>query len=75
MPQETARWDLPSSRLYNTCDRLLDQERIGSSVILIIMEDFSTALTMALLTVTFLFALRWHMPKRIEHFGILGHKL
>jgi len=36
-------------------------------LILFIIQDFSTTLTMALLVVLFLFLVRWHMLKRIEH--------
>lgn len=56
-----------SISLTDVCSRLLDYKRIGSSVILFTIQDFSTALTMALLAVLFLFVVRWHMLKRIEH--------
>lgn len=56
-----------SISLTDVCRRLLDYKRIGSSVILFTIQDFSTALTMALLVVLFLFVVRWHMLKRIEH--------
>lgn len=69
-------WGIYASRgLYNTCDRLLVQKVIGSSVIAFIIEDFSTDLTMALLMVTFLFMVRWHMLNRIDRLRILDHKL
>jgi hypothetical protein len=69
-------WGIYASRnIYNVCDRLLDQRMIGSSVILIIMEDFSSDLMMGLLTVTFLFAVRWHMFKKIDYLGTLSHEL
>jgi len=41
--------------VYDVCDRFLDDKRIGSMVILFVIEDFSTALTMALLVVLILF--------------------
>jgi len=53
--------------LYDVCDRLLDEKRIGSFVILFVIEDFSSAFSMALLVVLFLFLARWHMLRRIEH--------
>ena len=56
-----------SISLTDVCSRLLDDKRIGSFVILFVIQDFSTALTMALLVVLFLFLVRWHMLKRIEH--------
>ena len=61
-------WGIVASiSLTEVCSRLLDDKRIGSSVILFVIQDFSTALTMALLVVLFLFLVRWHMLKRIEH--------
>jgi hypothetical protein len=61
-------WGIVASiSLTDVCSRLLDDKRIGSSVILFVIQDFSTALTMALLVVLFLFLVRWHMLKRIEH--------
>ena len=56
-----------SLSLYDVGDRLLDDKRIGSFVILFVIEDFSSALSMALLVVLFLFLARWHMLRRIEH--------
>jgi hypothetical protein len=56
-----------SITLTNVCSRLLDDKRIGSSLLLFIIPDFSTTLTMALLVALFLFLVRWHMLKRIEH--------
>ena len=56
-----------SITLTDVCSRLLDDKRIGSALILFIIQDFSTTLTMALLVVLFLFLVRWHMLKRIEH--------
>ena len=61
-------WGIVASiSLTDVCSRLLDDKRIGSSVILFVIQDFSTVLTMALLVVLFLFLVRWHMLKRIEH--------
>lgn len=56
-----------SISLTDVCSRLLDYKTIGSSLIPFTIQDFSTALTMALLAVLFLFVVRWHMLKRIEH--------
>src|SRR5258708_28746757 len=43
-------WGIVASiSLTDVCSRLLDDKRIGSSVILFVIQDFSTALTMALL--------------------------
>jgi hypothetical protein len=61
-------WGIVASiSLTDVCSRLLDDKGIGSSVILFVIQDFSTALTMALLVVLFLFLVRWQMLKRIEH--------
>jgi hypothetical protein len=56
-----------SISLTDVCSRLLDDKKIGSFVILFVIQDYSTALTMALLVVLFLFLVQWHMLKRIEH--------
>lgn len=56
-----------SITLTDVCSRLLDDKRIGSSLLLFIIPDFSTTLTMALLAALFLFLVRWHMLNRIEH--------
>jgi len=56
-----------SVSLYDVCDRLLPSKTIGSPVILFVIQDFSTTLTMALLVVLFLHLVRWHILKRIEH--------
>jgi hypothetical protein len=53
--------------LTDVCNRLLANKTIGNVVILFVIQDFSTTLTMALLVVFFLFLVRWHMLKRIEH--------
>ena len=42
-----------SISLADVCRRLFDDKRIGSELILFIIQDFSTALTMALLVVLF----------------------
>jgi hypothetical protein len=55
-----------SVSLYDVCDRLLLSKTIGNSVILFVIQDFSTTFTMALLIVLFLYLVRWHMLKRIE---------
>jgi hypothetical protein len=56
-----------SITLTDVCSRLLYDKRIGSSLLLFIIPDFSTTLTMALLVALFVFLVRWHMLKRIEH--------
>jgi hypothetical protein len=56
-----------SISLTDVCNRLLANKTIGNFVILFAIQDFSTTLTMALLVVLFLFLVRWHVLKRIEH--------
>lgn len=59
-----------SVSLYDICDGLLNEKRIGSFIVLIIIEDFSSAFSMSLLLVLFLFVVRWHMLKRTELLNI-----
>jgi hypothetical protein len=61
-----------SISLTDVCSRVLDDKKIGNSLILFIIPDFSSALTMALLVVLFLFLVLWHMLKRIEHLNRLA---
>jgi hypothetical protein len=58
---------LASISLTDVCNRLLANKTMGNFVILFVIQDFSTTLTMALLVVLFLFLVRWHVLKRIEH--------
>jgi hypothetical protein len=55
-----------SVSLYDGCNRILDPKSTGSFLILFVIQDFSTTLTMALLVALFLYLVRWHMLKRIE---------
>jgi hypothetical protein len=60
-------WGICASiNLTDVCSRLFNNPKIRIFEILFIILDFSTALTMALLVVLFLFLVRWHMLKRIE---------
>lgn len=64
---------LTSIGVYDVRDRFLDDKRIGSMVILFVIEDFSKALTMALLVVLILFLVRWHVVRRIDSLrGVTG---
>jgi len=56
-----------SMSLYDLCNRLLDQKRVGDLLVVFLIRDFSTALTMALFVVLFAFSVRWHVCERIEH--------
>lgn len=52
--------------LYDFCNRLLNEKAVGRFEILFGIEEFSTVLSMALLTVLFLVLIRWHILRRIE---------
>jgi hypothetical protein len=58
---------LASKSLYDISNQLFDGKRMGGLEIMFVVRDFSTAFTMALLVVLFLFLVRWHMLERIEH--------
>lgn len=47
------------------CNGLLVSKVVENWAVLFIIRDFSTSLTMALLTALFLFLARWHFVKRI----------
>jgi len=45
---------------------MLGDNRWGSEVILLVIEDYATGLTMSLCVVAFVFFARWHMLKQAE---------
>jgi len=55
---------ITSTSLYNICN-LVGEKRIGSGEVLFVLEDYATALTMALLVVLFAFLVRRHLAARI----------
>jgi hypothetical protein len=55
-----------SISLYELCDRLLDQRRVGDLLVVFLIREFSTALTMALLVALFLYLVQWHLHRRAE---------
>ena len=57
---------LASVGLNDFCNRLLSEKASRRFEILFAIKGFSTVLTMALLTVLFLFLLRWHILRRME---------
>ena len=57
---------LASFGLYDVCDRMLGEKQVGSFAVLLVIQDFSVSLVMALLVVSFLFLVRWHMLNRTE---------
>jgi hypothetical protein len=54
-----------SISLYALCDRLLDEQRVGSLLVVSLVEEFSTTLTMALLVALVVFLLQWNLHKRV----------
>ena len=65
-------WGLFASiSLTHVCNQLLNDKRMGQFVILFVIQDLSTTLTMALVTVLFSFLVRWHMLKRIEYLRLI----
>jgi branched-subunit amino acid transport protein AzlD len=57
---------LSSTSLYNLCRGMLNEKATGRTVILVVIQDVSTALSMALCVVLFVFFVRWHVCNRIE---------
>lgn len=57
---------LSSATLYDLCKGMLNEKVTGRVVILLVVRDFSTALSMALWVVLFVFLARWHVSTRIE---------
>jgi hypothetical protein len=58
-----------SISLYNLCNRLLDDKRVGGLLVVFLIREFSTTLTMALLVVLFAFLVQWHITMRMENFA------
>src|SRR5690242_7866627 len=49
-----------STSLYDLCNRLLDDRRVGSLLVVYLIREFSTTLTMVLLVALFGFLAQWH---------------
>jgi hypothetical protein len=56
-----------SVSVYDVCNRLLGQKVFGSLLLISMIAEFSTALTLCLVVVLFTLLVRWHIMKRIEH--------
>jgi len=66
-------WGLFASiGLYQLCNRLLDQRRVGDLLVVFLIREFSTALTMALLVALFLYLVQWYLYRRAEKLASLG---
>jgi hypothetical protein len=57
-----------SISLYNLWNQLLDDKRVGGLMVVFLVREFSTTLTMALLVALFAFLAQWHMSRRIQIF-------
>ncbi len=57
---------LSSTAVYDVCRGMRNEKATGLGVILFVIQDFSTALSMALWVVLFVFLVRWHVSVRIE---------
>ena len=55
-----------SLSLYELCDRLLDQRRVGDLLVVFLIREFSTTLTLVLLVALFLYFAQWHLYKLVE---------
>ena len=55
-----------SLSVYDVCSRLLLQKTYGGTLLIAILGDFSTALTLCLVVVLFILLVRWYLIKRIE---------
>jgi hypothetical protein len=58
---------LTSTTLYDVCNGMMNEKTTGRVVILLVIRDFSTALSMVLWVALFVFLVRWHVVARIEH--------
>jgi hypothetical protein len=58
---------LTSTSIYDVCNRLLAEKKIGSAAVLLVLQDYATTLTMALLVILFAFLVRWHLVSRINY--------
>jgi hypothetical protein len=57
---------LQSTVVYDVCRGMRNEKTTGLAVILFVIQDFATALSMALWVVLFVFLIRWHVSARIE---------
>jgi len=57
---------LSSTTVYDICRGMRNEKTTGLGVILFVIQDFSTALSMALWVGVFVFLARWHVSNRIE---------
>jgi len=55
-----------SISLYELCNRLLDDRRVGDLLVVYLVREFSTTLTMALLVALVVFLLQWNLHRRME---------
>jgi len=58
-----------SISLYELCNRLLDDRRVGDLLVVYLIREFSTTFTMALLVALLVFLLQWNLHRRVEKLG------
>jgi hypothetical protein len=56
-----------SVSFVDVCHRLLDEQVLGLATLVIVLGDYSFALSMVLFAVLFLYLVRWHVLRRIEY--------
>src|SRR5580693_9239758 len=59
---------LASTTIFDVCNAMLGEKVTGRNEILLLIRDFSTALSPASFAVLFLYLARWHTLIRIEQF-------
>jgi hypothetical protein len=59
---------LTSITLFNVCEGLLGEKVIGNAIIVFVVRDFASGLSMALFVVLFLYLIRWYLLIRVAHF-------
>ena len=55
-----------STSLYGVCRDVLNDNRVGGAALFFVVEDYAAALSMALLVISTVFLVRWHLVRRIE---------
>ena len=59
-------WALSSSlNVYRLCNRILDDRRLGDLVLVFLVREFSTILSLTLLICLLVFLARWHILTRL----------
>lgn len=60
-------WGLfTSTNLYRLCDRLLDDNRVGSLLVVFLVREFSSIFSLTILVALFAFLAQCHLSSRIQ---------